>query len=163
MVAYLHSGDKSASSALLIFPLKVLKCAIHFTRTDSHDFSSWMWVSRLSKTACGLQSAKMWPSSDLGHRAWPEQQSCPLHTDRDLSLCLDGSLSWPTLPAVWLYRVDPGLREEALPLSSLKEKQSLSSLSEKHENHSTCGVTSWEENLVVRFPVPLTIYFAKWK
>lgn len=105
----------------------------------------------------------MWPSSDLGHRAWQEQQSCPLHTDRDLSLCLDGSLSWPTLPAVWLYRVDLGLREEALPLSSLKEKQSLSSLSEKHENHSTCGVTSWEENLVVRFPVPLTIYFAKWK
>lgn len=39
--------------------------------------------------------------------------------DRDLSLHLDCSLSWPMLPAFG-YTL---LREEASPLTSLKEKQ----------------------------------------
>lgn len=103
----------------------------------------------------------MCPSSVLGHHVWQEEHSCPGHAGQGLVPA--STLSRPMLPAVWLHRVDQGLRDEASPLTSLKEKQTLGSWSEKHGNPSTCEATSQDANPVFSFPVPLTIYFTKWK
>lgn len=104
----------------------------------------------------------MWPCRDLDPQL---AKGTKLSSAHQMGLVPASRLviSWPTLPAIQLNRVDPGLRVGVSPPTSLKEKQSLSFLSGKHGNHSMCEAASWDENLFFSFLVPLTIYFSQWK